>query len=194
MLQLLKPAQARAHALQQEKSLQWEVHAPQPDSSSRLLPLEKTHTQQWRPSPAGKKISLSKSVSSVTQLCLTLCNPMDCSTPGLPVHGQLPEFTQTHVHWVSDSFQPSHPPLSSSSPAFNLSQHQGLFKWVSSSHQVAKVSVSASVFPVTIQDWFPFRWTGWISQKWRVLNGRCQAHSSRVWSKTRLTRFYFYFL
>ena len=76
--------------------------------------------------------------SSVTQSWLTLFDPMDCSTPGLPVHHQVPEFTQTHVHWVSDAIQPSHP-LSSPSPAFNLSQHQGLFKWVSSSHQVAKV-------------------------------------------------------
>ena len=61
------------------------------------------------------------------------------STPGLPVHYQLPEFTETHVHWVGDAIQPSHPLLSPSPPAFNLSQHQGLFKWVSSSHQVAKV-------------------------------------------------------
>ena len=76
--------------------------------------------------------------SSVAQSCPTLCNPMNCSTPGLPVHYQLPEFTQTHVHWVSDAIQPSHP-LSSPSPhVLNLSQHQGLFKWVSSSHQVAK--------------------------------------------------------
>ena len=64
--------------------------------------------------------------SSVAQLCLTLCDPMDFSMPGLPVHRQLPEFTQTHVHRVSDAIQPSHP-LSSPSPAFNLSQHQGLF-------------------------------------------------------------------
>ena len=76
--------------------------------------------------------------SSVTQSRPTLCNPMDCSTPGLPVHHQLPEFTQTHVHWVSEAIQPSHP-LLSPSPAFNLCQHQGLFQWVSSSHQVAKV-------------------------------------------------------
>ena len=75
--------------------------------------------------------------SSVAQSCLTLCNPMTCSTPHLPVHCQLPEFTQTHVHWVGDAVQPSHP-LSSPSPAFSLSQHQGLFKWVSSPHQVAK--------------------------------------------------------
>ena len=77
--------------------------------------------------------------NSVTQLCPTLCNPMDCSTPGLPVHHQLPKFTQTHVHWISDAIQPSHPLSSPSPPTFNLSQHQGLFKWVSSSHQVAKV-------------------------------------------------------
>ena len=75
---------------------------------------------------------------SVAQLCLTLCDPLDCSTPGLPVHHQLPEFTQTHVHWVSDAIQPSHP-QSSRSPAFNLAQHQGLFHWISSLHQVAKV-------------------------------------------------------
>ena len=77
--------------------------------------------------------------SSVSQLCPTLCDSMDCSTPGLPVHLQLPEFTETHVHWVSDAIQPSRPLLSPSPPAFNLSQQQGLFKWVSSSHQVAKV-------------------------------------------------------
>ena len=77
--------------------------------------------------------------SSVAQLCPTLCDLMDCSAPGLPVHYQLPEFTQTHAHWVSDAIQPSHPLSSPSPPAFNLSQHQGLFKWVSSSHQVVKV-------------------------------------------------------
>ena len=65
--------------------------------------------------------------------------PMDCSTPGLPVHRQLPEFTQTHVHWVGDAIQPSHSLSSPSPPAFNLSQHQGLFHWVSSSLQVAKL-------------------------------------------------------
>ena len=77
--------------------------------------------------------------SSVVQSCPTLCDPVDCSTPGFPVHQQLPEFTQTHVHWVGDAIQPSHPLLSPSPPALNLPQHQGLFKWVSSSHQVAKV-------------------------------------------------------
>ena len=78
-------------------------------------------------------------ISSVAQLCLAFCDPMDCSTAGLPVHHQLPESNQTHVHWVGDAIQPSYPLSSPSSPAFNLSQHQGLFKWGSSSHQVAKV-------------------------------------------------------
>ena len=77
--------------------------------------------------------------NSVAQLCLTLCNPMDCSRPGLPVHHELPEFTQSHVYWVGDAIQLSHALLSPSPPALKLSQHQGLFKWVISSHQVAKV-------------------------------------------------------
>ena len=87
--------------------------------------------------------------SSVTHLCPTLCNPMNCSTPCLPVHHQLPEPTKTHVHRVADAIQPSHPLSPPSPPAFTLSQHQGLFQWVSSSHQMAKVwsfslSISAS--------------------------------------------------
>ena len=78
-------------------------------------------------------------IRSVTQSCPTLCDPMNHSTPGLPVYHQLPESTQTHVHWVSDAIQPSHPLSSPSPPALSLSQHQGLFKWVSSSHEVAKI-------------------------------------------------------
>ena len=77
--------------------------------------------------------------SSVTQLCLTLCDPMKCSTLGLPVHHQLLEFTQTYVHRVSGATQTSHSLSSPSSPALNLSQHQGLFQWVRSLHQVEKV-------------------------------------------------------
>ena len=77
--------------------------------------------------------------SSVAQLCPTPCDPMDCSTPGLPVRHQLPELTQTHVHCISDAIQPSHPLLSPSPPTLNLSQHQGLSHWVGSLHQVAKV-------------------------------------------------------
>ena len=70
---------------------------------------------------------------------MSLCDSVDCSMPGFPVLYYLPEFSQTQVHWVSDAIQPSHPLSSPSPPAFNLSQHQGLFKWVSSSHHVAKV-------------------------------------------------------
>ena len=78
--------------------------------------------------------------SSVAQLCLTLCDPMDCSTSGLPVHHQLPELAQTHVHRVGDAIQPSHPLSSPSPPAFNLYLHQGLFKWV-------KMGLFIRVFP-----------------------------------------------
>ena len=85
-----------------------------------------------------KMIIMCVQVSSVTQSCTTQGDLMDCSTPGFPVHHQLPELTQTHVHWVGDAINPSHP-LSSPSPAFNLSQYWGLFKWVSSLHQVARV-------------------------------------------------------
>ena len=77
-------------------------------------------------------------ISSVAQLCLTFCYLIDCSTPGFPVHHQLLELAQTYVHWIGDAIQPSHRLLSPSA-AFNLSQHQGLFQWVSSSNQVAKV-------------------------------------------------------
>ena len=89
-------------------------------------------------SPTGPKPSVYLQFSSVTQSCQTLCDPIDCSTPGHPVHHQLPEFTHTHVHWVGDASQPSHPLSSPSPPVSNLSQHQGLFQWISCSHQVAK--------------------------------------------------------
>ena len=78
-------------------------------------------------------------ISSVAQSCLTLCDPMTDSTPGLPVHHHLPEFTQTHAHRVCDAIQPSHPRSSPCPPAPNPSQHQSLFRWVSSSHEVVKV-------------------------------------------------------
>ena len=85
---------------------------------------------------------------SAAQSCLTLCDPIHCSTPDLPVHHQLSEVTQTHVHWVSNAIQPSHPLLTPSPLAFNLFQHQGLFKWVSSLHQVPKYwSFSFSISP-----------------------------------------------
>ena len=87
-----------------------------------------TISTPWE-APAWSTYSLSVEFSSVTQLCPALCNLMDCSTPGLPVHHQLPEFTQTHVHQVGDAIQTSHPLLSPSPPAFSLSQHQGLFSF-----------------------------------------------------------------
>ena len=103
--------------------------------------------------------------SSVAQSCPILCNLMDCSTPGLPVNSQLPEFTQTHVHWVGDAIQPSHP-LSSPSPAVLnppsirvFSNESVLYiRWPS-----IRVSASVSVLPMNIQDWSPLEWTGWIS-------------------------------
>ena len=96
---------------------------------------------KWRGSEVGKSLECSHRVqfSSVAQSCLTLCDPMNRSTPGLPVHHQLPEFTETHVHRVSDAISPSHPLSSPSPPAPNPSQHQSLFQWVNSSHEVAKV-------------------------------------------------------
>ena len=98
-------------------------------------------TKYWGNLWFHKRLVLFNSVqfSSVAQLCPTLCNPMNCSMPGLPVHHQLLESTQTYVHRVDDAIQPSHPLSSPSLPTFNLSQHQGLFQGVGSSHQVAKV-------------------------------------------------------
>ena len=81
-------------------------------------------------SASASVLQMNIQFSSVSQSCLTLCDSMNCSTPGLPVHHQLPESTQTHVHWVGDPIQPSHPLSSPSPPAQNHSQHQGLFKWV----------------------------------------------------------------
>ena len=90
--------------------------------------------------PPSKPLNMcSVQFSPVAQSCLTLCDPMNHSTPGLPVHHQLPEFTQTRVHQISDAIQPSHPLSSPSPPAANPSQHQSLFQWVNSSHEVAKV-------------------------------------------------------
>ena len=101
---------------------------------------------------------------SITKSCPTLCNPMGCSMPGFPVYHQLLELAQTYVHWVSDAIQPSHPLSSPSPPAFNLSQHQGLISMsqlFASGSQSTKAS--ASVLPMTIQDWFPLGCTGWIA-------------------------------
>ena len=126
--------------------------------------------------------------SSVTQSCPTLCNPMNRSTIGLPVHHQLPEFTQTHAHRVHDAIQPSHPLSSPSPPAPNPSQRQGLFQWVSSSHEVAKVLEFQ--FQHQSSQWAPrtdlnaLGWTGWISLQPKGL--------SRVFSNTTVQKHQFF--
>ena len=101
-------------------------------SASKASESQSVEQENWMSYPPFQFISLS-------QLCPTLWDPMDCSTPGFPVHHQFLNFNQTHVHQAGDAIQPSHPLLSPSPPAFNPSQHQGLFKWVSSSHQVDKI-------------------------------------------------------
>ena len=118
--------------------------------------------------------------SSVAQSCLTLCDSMNCSMPHLPVHHQLLESIQTRVPWVCDAIQKSHPLFSPSPLALYLSQHQGLFKWVSSWHQVAKILEFQSVLPMNNQGWSPLEWTGWISLQSkglsRVFNTTVQKH------------------
>jgi len=120
--------------------------------------------------------------SSVTQSCPTLCDPMNCSTPGLFVHHQLPEFTQTHVHHVGDAIQPSDLLSSPSPPDPNPSQHRSLFQWVNSAWggQSTGVSASASFLPKKSQGWSPSEWTGWISLQSKGL--------SRVFSNTTVQK------
>ena len=130
--------------------------------------------------------SVSQSVSSVTQLGPTLCDPMNCSTPGLPVHHQLLESTQTHVHWVGDAIQPSHPLLSPSPPALNPPLASGSFQMsqlFASGGQSIGVSASASVLPMNTQDWSPLGWTGWISLQ--------SKGPSRVFSNTTVQKHQF---
>ena len=119
--------------------------------------------------------------SSVTQSCPTLCDPINCSMLGFPVHHQLPEFIQTHVHWVSDAIQLSHPLLFLSS-AFSLSQHQGLF--FASSGQSIGALAWASVLSMNIQGWFPLGLTGLISLKSKGL--------LRVFSNTTVQKYQFF--
>ena len=124
------------------------------------------------------------SLDSVTQSRLTLCNPMNCRTPGFAVHHQLLELAQTHVHWVGDAIQPSHPLSSPSPPAFNLSQHQCFLvsQFFSSGSQ--SIEVSASVLPVSIQDWLPLGLTDLISVQSKGL--------SRVFSNTTVQKYQFF--
>ena len=120
--------------------------------------------------------------SSVTHSCLTLCDPMDCSTLGLPVHHQLPELAQTHVHRVGDAIQPSHPLSSLSLPTINLSQHQGLFQGVSSLHQVAKVlefQLQHQSFQWIFRTDFFLDW---------LVESSCSPRDSRVFSNTTVQK------
>ena len=131
---------------------------------------------------------LSVQLSLVAQSCPTLWDPMNCSTPGLPVHHQLPEFTQTHVHQVSDAIiQPSHLLSTPFPPAPNPSLHQGFFPmsqlFVSDGQSIG-VSALASVLPMNTQDWSPLGWTGWTSSQSKGL--------SRVFSNTTLQKHQFF--
>ena len=131
-------------------------------------------------------IYIYHSLSSVMQSCPTLSKPMDCSIPGFPAHHLLQEPAQTHIHRVLDAIQPSHPLLSPSPPALNLSQHQDHFmsQLFTSDGQITGASASASVLPVNIQDWFPLGWTGWIFLQSK---GR-----SRVFSNTTVQKHQFF--
>ena len=134
---------------------------------------------------ADSLLSHSVQFSSVAQSCPTLCNPMNRSTPGLPVHHQLPEFTETHVHRVSDAIQPSHPLSSPSPPAPNPSQHQSpmsqIFTW---GGQSTGVSALASFLPKKSQGLSPSEWTGWISLQSKGL--------SRIFSNTTVQKHQFF--
>ena len=114
------------------------------------------------------------------------CDPMNCSMPGLPVHHQLPEFTQISVHWLGDAIQPSYPLSSPSPPAFNLSQHQHLYQWLSFHNRRSKYwSFSFTISPSkNIQDLFPLWLTGWISLQSKGL--------SRVFSNTTAQKYQFF--
>ena len=137
----------------------------------------------------------SQIFSSVAQLCLTLCSPIDLSTPAFSVLHHLPKLAQTHVHRVGDAVQPSYPLLPPPPPAFHLFQHQGLFQWVRSFPLSwlfasggqgigASASALASVLPMNIQDWFPLGLTGLISLLSKGL--------SRVFSNTTVRRHQFF--
>ena len=140
---------------------------------------------KWKYSHTDKT-EVSVQFSSVAQSCATLCDPMNRSTPGLPVHHQLPEFTQTRVHRVTDAIQPSHPLSSPSPPAPNPSQHQSFFQWVNSAWGGQRTGVSALALfsPKNTQGWSPSEWTGWISLQSKGL--------SRVFSNTTVQKHQFF--
>ena len=123
---------------------------------------------------------------SVAQLCPTLCDPMDCSTPGFPIPHHLPELAQMPVHWVTEAIQPSHPvvPFCSCLQSFPASGSFSVSQIFESEGQSTRASVSASVLPMNIQDWFPLGWTGWISLQFKGL--------SRVFSNTTVQKHQFF--
>ena len=183
-LQRTRASAAVARGLQREGGVV-EACGIFPNQASKSCPLHsKRILNHWTTTEIWYDVLSSVQISSVTQSCPTLCNPMNHSTPGLPVHHQLPEFTQTHAHRVGNAIQPSHPLSPPSPPAPNPSQHQGLFQWVNSSPEVAKVlrvSASTSVLPMNTQDWSPLGWTGWISlQSQGTLKSLLQHHSSKA--------------
>ena len=138
------PPGSSVHGILQARILEWVAisfsrGSSQPRDWTQVSCIAGRRFNLWTTREAPKPTMLSISqFSSIAQLCPTLYDPMNRSTPGLPVCHQLPEFTQTHAHWVGDTSRPAHP-LSSPSPAPNPSQHQALFQWVNSSHEVAKV-------------------------------------------------------
>ena len=153
-------------------------------SMIKSLPI-KYQCYKWESSSCMNKGSLvAQTVKNLPSRSVMSWDPMDCSMPGFPVHHQLPELAQTHVCRVGDAIQSSHPLSSPSPPAFNLSQYQGLFQWVSSLHQVAKASDSASVFSMNIQGWFPLRKICLISLQSKGL--------SRVFSNTTAQKYQFF--
>ena len=131
----------KVHGISQARILEWAVISFSRGSSQPMdwATVSGIAVGFFTPKPPGKPVIASVQFSSVSQLCPTLCDPMNHSTPGLPIHHHLPEFTQTDIHQVSDAIQPSHPQSSPSPPAPNPSQHQSLFQWVNSWHEVAKV-------------------------------------------------------
>ena len=134
-----RPQGSSVHGILQARILEW-VPIPLSRGSSRAWDRTQVSCTAggfftiW-----GTREACVYQIRSVAQSCPTLCDPVNRSTPGLPVHHQLPEFTETHIHWVTDAIQPSHPLSSPSPPAPNPSQHQGLFQRINSSHEVAKV-------------------------------------------------------
>ena len=140
--QLPEPAQTHVHQVGDAIQPSHPLSSPSPpifNPSIRVFSSESDLRTRWPKDWSSVMYLLHIQFSLVAQSCPTLCDPMNRSAPGLPVHHQLPEFTQTHVHRVGDAIQPSHPLSSPSPPAPNPSQHQSLFQWVNSSHEVARV-------------------------------------------------------